>query len=143
MGAIRTRLKGYALVALAWALVALFRVALWVVPFARVRDMANLIARGLQLGGASSSDFATRAGRAVQFASRFVPRATCLPRALAALVLLRSRSVPARLQIGVTRDGAGKLDGHAWVESEGRIVVGRLSNLGGYTPLGRGAGEIV
>jgi hypothetical protein len=140
---VRRPLSTYALVAFAWALVALFRVALWLVPFARVRAMANLIAGGLRTGAPGAADFAGRAARAVEFASRFVPRATCLPRALATLVLLRARSVPARLRIGVARDESGTLDGHAWVESDGRVVIGKLPNLRGYTVLGSGVGDIL
>jgi hypothetical protein len=140
---VRRPLSTYTLVATAWCLVALFCVALWIVPFARVRGAADRIARLLRSSAPADAAFAARVGRVVRFASRFVPAATCLPCALAALVLLRSRSVPARLRIGVARDGSGQLDGHAWVESNGRVVVGGLPNLGGYTTFETATGEIL
>ncbi len=40
---------------------------------------------------------------------------TCLSRSLVLYRLLRARSIPCRLQIGLRREAA-QLDGHAWVE---------------------------
>ena len=69
-------------------------------------------------------------------AQRVVPRATCLPQALAAEALLTRGGLAADLQIGVMKTPEGKLLAHAWVESEGRIVVGELpEGLGAYTRL--------
>jgi Transglutaminase-like superfamily len=51
-------------------------------------------------------------------------RATCLVKALAAQAMLARRGYPSRLRIGVTRGGRGELEAHAWVEHEGRILVG-------------------
>ena len=63
---------------------------------------------------------------AMSRAQRVVPGATCLPQALAAEALLKRGGLPADLRIGVRKDASGKLLAHAWVESEGRIVVGDL-----------------
>lgn len=69
-------------------------------------------------------------------AARVVPRATCLPQALAAESLLTRGGIAADLQIGVMKTPAGKLLAHAWVESDGRIIVGDLpGGLGAYTRL--------
>ena len=44
--------------------------------------------------------------------------------------------LPADLRIGVMKEASGKLLAHAWVESDGRIVVGNLpGGVGLYTPL--------
>ena len=60
---------------------------------------------------------------------------SCLAQALAAQVLLGRRRQPSRLRIGV-RMMQGKLEAHAWLESEGRIVFGELNDGGGrYIPL--------
>jgi hypothetical protein len=67
---------------------------------------------------------ADRVARAVTRASGVVPGATCLTQALAAQVLLERRGFPTRLHIGVVRDGGQAMRGHAWVESEGMIVIG-------------------
>ena len=58
-------------------------------------------------------------------AQRVVPQATCLPQALAAEAYYAERA-PAELQIGVKKTPSGKLAAHAWVVSDGRIVVGDL-----------------
>jgi hypothetical protein len=73
---------------------------------------------------------------AMNHAQRIVPRATCLPQALAAEALLTRGGLTAELQIGVMKTAAGSLTAHAWVESDGRIVVGDLpGGLGAYTRL--------
>lgn len=71
---------------------------------------------------------------AVTVASQYVPKATCLAQALAAQVLLARQGYPACLRIGVTKSEEGRLEAHAWVESQGKIVIGG-SALGRYTPL--------
>ena len=72
--------------------------------------------------------------RAVRRVSRVVPGATCLTQALAARLLLSRYGYPAHLQIGVVRTPEGELRAHAWLESEGRVVLG-AAELEGYTPL--------
>lgn len=75
--------------------------------------------------------------RAMERASRTLPASSCLARSLAAELLLRERGVPARLSIGVADRKPGAplaLDAHAWVESEGLVVVGD-SELERYTGL--------
>jgi hypothetical protein len=63
-------------------------------------------------------------------ASRYVPRATCLVRALTVQALLEAHGWPARLRIGVA--GAPGWAAHAWVEdahgpvTEADPGVGRL-----------------
>jgi hypothetical protein len=78
---------------------------------------------------------ADRIAWAVSVASRYVPAATCLPQALAVRMLLQQQGYPARLHIGVAKGEGGQLEAHAWVESEGRVVVGNSQDLSRYTPL--------
>lgn len=61
---------------------------------------------------------------------------TCLMQALAAYVLLGRRDFTAQLHIGVTRDEKGKFLGHAWLESNGTVIIGgeALAHQQ-YTPL--------
>lgn len=60
---------------------------------------------------------------AVATAARVVPGATCLPQAIVARRILRREGYPADLRIGVSVQQTG-FAAHAWVESEGRILVG-------------------
>ncbi|HTW88257.1 MAG TPA: lasso peptide biosynthesis B2 protein [Candidatus Binataceae bacterium] len=61
-------------------------------------------------------------------------RGDCLPRALAAELMLRHYGYPAEFKIGAGRDPNGAFIAHAWVESEGRIVIGDFE-LGKYAEL--------
>lgn len=72
---------------------------------------------------------------AIAVASRYVPKATCLAQAQAMQVLLGRCGHPASLRIGVARSEEGRLHAHAWVESDGRIVLCNCEDLARYTPL--------
>jgi Transglutaminase-like superfamily len=61
---------------------------------------------------------------ALRHASRLLPRASCLARAIAGACLLRREGHDATLTIGVRFDSDHRLHAHAWLESGGRIVAG-------------------
>lgn len=78
---------------------------------------------------------ADRVAWAVEVASRHTLGVkSCLTQALAAQVLLARRGYPALLHIGVTRGEREQFRAHAWVESEGKVVIGG-SELERFTPL--------
>lgn len=66
---------------------------------------------------------AARVGKAVSFAARLVPGATCLPQALSVQRMLGRRGMRAVVSVGV-QDINGKLQGHAWIEDRGVVIVG-------------------
>jgi hypothetical protein len=73
---------------------------------------------------------------AVTVANRYMPgEVKCLARALTTQVLLGQRGHQALLRIGVAKGEQGQLEAHAWVESQGRIVIGDLADFSRYTPL--------
>lgn len=108
--------------------------ALALLPFRVVR---RLVAR---LAGAFSRRqpdprSVDRVAWAATTASRSLPFGTsCLAQALVSQVLLERRGQPARLRLGVARNSDGQFQAHAWIESEGKIVVGG-SGASAYTPL--------
>jgi Transglutaminase-like superfamily len=59
---------------------------------------------------------------------------TRLNQALATQMLLARRGYPALLHIGVAKGKEGQFQAHAWVESEGKVVIGG-AGLGCFTPL--------
>jgi len=62
---------------------------------------------------------------AVTAVSQRAPRwTTCLTRALTVQAMLARRGYPSRLHVGVMRGMHGALEGHAWVEREGRVLIG-------------------
>ena len=61
---------------------------------------------------------------AVERVSLRVPGATCLTQALSAHTLLSRHGHPSRICLGVARSESGDFRAHAWLESQGRIVIG-------------------
>ncbi len=73
---------------------------------------------------------------AVAAASRLQPgTAKCLARALTMQALLKQYSYAADLHVGVAKGDQGQLEAHAWVEAEGRVVIGQLNDLTRFVPL--------
>ena len=117
----RDRQTGLLLPAL--ILVSAIRLGLWLLPVRVVGGALGAIVRPRK-GSIPDSSFADRVNRAVGQAGRVVPRASCLTQALAGQALLERHGVPTRLHIGVIREAGQALRGHAWVESEGKVVIG-------------------
>jgi transglutaminase-like putative cysteine protease len=67
---------------------------------------------------------------AVDRAGRYVPGATCLPKALVLAWMLRRAGLDAAVRFGVKTDGG--FDAHAWVESNGVAVE---TVPAGYAPI--------
>ena len=53
----------------------------------------------------------------------------CLTEAMATQLLLNRRRLSTYLQIGVARGEQGKLEAHAWIEHEGRILIGNSPDV--------------
>jgi hypothetical protein len=79
---------------------------------------------------------------AVGVASRFVPRASCLTQALAGAWLLRRKGQHAELVIGV-KNSNRDFQAHAWVVSNGRVVIGWASDLNRYKALSPRTGQLL
>jgi hypothetical protein len=125
------RLREFPILLRAGILVWIIRLALWIVPFAKLRRVVASVAQSrARRASRYSADQLSWAVRAV---SRYVPRATCLTQALVLHILLRWEGLQSRIQIGVSKD-AGRFEAHAWVESQDRVVIGD-SGLQRYTPM--------
>ena len=119
------------------ALVSVVRLALWILPF---RILRGLVERGTPArGGVRTPDFVQirKIASSVRRASRYVPAASCLTQAMATQVLLSRIGAIGSLRIGVAKGPEGRLDAHAWVESNGRVVIGKKKDLRRYTVLSR------
>lgn len=118
-------------------LVGAIRLGLWLLPFQRLQRLLAQVRQaptGFLKAARSSPD---RVVWAVRVASRSMPGArTCLTEALSVQVLLVRQGQRAHLRLGVARGAAGRLRAHAWVESDGRVVIGGSeSGPAPYTPL--------
>ena len=110
------------------------RLGLWLLPFLTLRrQLAKITPINRRLQGEQVS--VSKVVWAVEVLSRYIPGVKCLARALATQVLLRCYGHGADLRIGVARSEKGQLQAHAWVESQGRIVSGKLKDMRRYTPL--------
>lgn len=102
----------------------LFKVILARRGFAGARAVANRLATvtALALPRVRSADQAHRIGELVDLAGT-IPKfpAVCLPRSLAAFVMLSRRGLRPRLRIGTVLEG-NDLRAHAWVELDGQAI---------------------
>lgn len=90
----------------------------------------NMLRRWLATATApalASDAVAERVGWGIDTAARLVPGATCLTKALAAQLLLVRSGYQSQMRIGVAKDDRGQFVAHAWLISNGRIVVGGAS----------------
>ena len=111
------------------------RISLILLPFRTVIKRIESVQPGKGLAGDPSELVCERVGWAVKVARRYMPFAKCLPQAVVAKILLARQACPAQLRIGVYKTENGALEAHAWVESEGRIVIGELSDISRFSPL--------
>jgi hypothetical protein len=71
---------------------------------------------------------------AVNTISRYLARdLTCLPQALVVHQMLSQRGYSAKLLIGVAKGEHDNLVAHAWVETEGKVVIGGAGGLEKFT----------
>lgn len=109
------------------------RIGLCVMSVSKLHALVTCRARRRALPAARRHS-AERIAWAIRGAARYVPGATCLPQALTAQYVLVRDGHPARLRIGVAVTQDREVAGHAWVESEGAIVLGD-HDMTRYTPL--------
>ena len=116
------------------------RFALWFLPFRVVRNAIEKFAQTSVKFLDREADSVESVVWAVTVASRRVPAASCLTQALATQVLLRRRSYPAELRIGVAPGERGEIAAHAWIELDGRIIIGGSDSARRFVTLLTGTG---
>jgi hypothetical protein len=123
------------LLAEAGLLLVLSRIGLWLLPYPTLRRALDRVSPS---GPEAPREAADRVAWAVNAVARRLPGMTCLVQSLTAHALLHRRGYRADLRIGVherASSAARPLEAHAWVECEGRVVVGKVQNLADYTVL--------
>lgn len=121
-------------------LIAALQTALRVLPFQRVMEGVYRVAgpspsAGATLRGHSHFDRDLAVWAVEAAGRRLLSRNPCLPKALAILILFRRGGEPAELRLGVNREPDGPVQAHAWVESEGQVVIGGDVPIQTYTKL--------
>ena len=109
------------------------RLGLWLLPLRRLRGLLARAAHPSADAHVAAPSALERVVWAIEAAARSIPKSTCLVKALAAQVLLGRAGYPARLHVGVANQDKG-FEAHAWLECEGKIVIGE-PEPGHYSPL--------
>lgn len=117
----KKKLLGQSLIA-----VSAIRLSLWLFPFKRLNRWLCAFAAAESDDQKVEWNVVDNVAAMVQACSRYIPYASCLTQALAARTLLGLRGQNSQLKIGVDRDEKGKFMAHAWVEIDGRIIIGKL-----------------
>ncbi len=122
-------------VLLAIVLLPLTRVSLRFLPVSSVKkalgDAASLLVNRTRTG-----DALRRVPWAVTTAGRHVPGGRhCLTKALVAKALLDAQGVPVRLRVGIRRGPDGTLQGHAWLDRDGSLVMDAGEDPASFLPL--------
>ena len=118
------------LIVKAWFTLMAVRVLLWIAPY-RWIEARFLPATSSNTEPVSPEEIAL----AVTRASKLVPFPTCLTQALAGGFLIRRAGRHAAIHFGVAKGSAG-FKAHAWLESDGRILIGGRE-AAAYLPLTR------
>jgi hypothetical protein len=105
-------------------LVVAVRLALALLPWRAVHRLVARAARPAARANRSSPVPVDHLRWPVEATSRRVPGAVCLTQALALQILLGRRGLASELRLGVSRGEGPGLEAHAWLESEGRILIG-------------------
>ncbi|WP_404787085.1 lasso peptide biosynthesis B2 protein [Altericista sp. CCNU0014] len=125
-----------------YALLTCIRLGLWLLPFEKLWKLLLRLGKLRQRSNSTAIDpkmygrAAQKAIWAVNTSCKFTPGgAKCLTRALTVKVLLDRWNCPSDFKIGVIKNSADRLEAHAWIEMQGQVIIGQLSNLDRYTPM--------
>lgn len=116
-------------------LLGIIGVGLFLLPFKVVLVRVDSVKPRKGLKHGKDTIAAKRISWAVSKVSRYVPFTKCLAKALAVKVLFAREGYEAELCIGVDKCGNDQLKAHAWVESQGEIVIGNMDDLSRFKVL--------
>jgi hypothetical protein len=117
-------------------LLAAIRIGLSLFPFQALQHFLDKVGEESGDFGRTGRDDRARVISATIILGRFLlGDKPCLTQALVIKLLFRRRKYPAQLQIGVAKQNDGTLSAHAWVESDGEIVIGGADSPHLYTTL--------
>ena len=98
------------------------------------RDWRRLLTRARSPAPRVEAPAPEQLARAVERARKLPGEYKCLPAAYALHLLMHRYGYASLVQVGVARDPVGSVEAHAWLEHEGRILVGGLPDLVRFVP---------
>ncbi len=111
------------------------RLGLYLLPFHVLMKVIGKVCESKLQPVALSPNSVEHMVWAVESISRHLPgQPKCLARALTTKVLLHQQGYGSKLQIGVAKSDNGSLNAHAWIEYDGRIIIGNLRDLSRFIP---------
>jgi hypothetical protein len=121
--------------------VAATRLMLWTLPFKVLRRIVAKLGESRNV--ATTRPSTDRITWAIAATGRFIPGGrNCLVKAIAAELMLSRFGYPSELKFGVGKSASGDFEAHAWLESEGRVMIGEFE-LGRYAEMaGPGASRL-
>jgi len=107
----------------AFLLLSIIRLGLWLLPF---RTLQKTLEKWFHRPATSHEPSLSpeKVSWAVSAVSPYVPSATCLAQALTLQALLSQEGIHSDLGIGVARDDASGIIAHAWLEIDGKVIIG-------------------
>lgn len=125
-----------------FVLLNLIRLGLWRLPFAKLQHYLDRLSH-VSFPGQSLEVYRLHTLIwAVNWSSYYSPGVVkCLARALSTQTLMRQQGYSSEIRIGVAKGRQGSLEAHAWVESQGQIIMGYLPDLSRYKPLSKSVKE--
>ncbi|MDJ0736676.1 MAG: lasso peptide biosynthesis B2 protein [Nostocaceae cyanobacterium] len=119
-----------------FVLLGLVRLGLWLLPFSTLRQIIVKISQANKEQEQVKQISVEQIIWAVNVSSSYMPGGVkCLARALTTQVFMSRYGYSPELRIGVAKTQRGQLEAHAWVENQGQVVIGNLTDLSRFTPL--------
>ncbi|MBD2605341.1 lasso peptide biosynthesis B2 protein [Scytonema hofmannii FACHB-248] len=116
-------------------ILATIRLGLWIMPFRTLLKVLAKVSRQSDRLQVTNPVSVRKIAWAVNAVSRYMPGVKCLARALTTQVLMSRYGHSCELRIGVAKGEKGTLEAHAWIEHQGRVVMGYLVDLSRFIPL--------
>lgn len=108
------------------------RAAVGLVPFRTLNRWTERVPLGRPSGDVPVAQTVWAVGAV---AGRLFPDDPCLTQALAARVALRRLGRPTTLRLGVAEATGGGIEAHAWLEDDGRVLIGGAQSPRSYVAL--------
>ena len=120
----------------AFVMLALLRFALFCLPYRKVRKFVAQTPRKRSRGRIHMHAYQVQWVWAIQLAGRYLlGHKPCLPQALAVQWFLLRQGVATDLNIGVQKDARDGISAHAWIERDGKVIIGGTLSPSQFKPL--------
>ncbi|MEH2349203.1 MAG: lasso peptide biosynthesis B2 protein [Nostoc sp.] len=114
----------------------LVRLSLWLLSFKTLQQLLSSISNAKPKCQEKDHISIDKIIWAVEVSCYYMPGgAKCLARALTCQVFMSRHGYTSNLCIGVAKGEAGELKAHAWLENQGKVVIGDVANLSNFSQL--------